>query len=86
MLGGLFLGLLGFAWIVGFAGSGNRGIYTMYVNQMALIFNLAIVSGAVWKYMSGCVLLIFGLPFNWVAGASLYSKLLPMPVQGKLSF
>lgn len=58
----------------------------MYVNQMAPIFNLAIVSGAVWKYMSGCVLLIFGLPLNWVAGASLYSKLLPMPVQGKLSF
>jgi ceroid-lipofuscinosis MFS transporter 7 len=40
------------------------------------------VSGAVWKFVLGCIPLIFGLPLNLVAGASLYSKLLPMPVQG----
>jgi ceroid-lipofuscinosis MFS transporter 7 len=40
------------------------------------------VSGVEWKFVLGCVPLIFGLPLNLVAGASLYSKLLPMPVQG----
>ena len=43
---------------------------------------MVLVSGAVWKFVLGCIPLIFGLPLNLVAGASLYSKLLPMPVQG----
>ena len=35
-----------------------------------------------WRFVFGSIPIIFGLPFFFVAGASLYSKLLPMQVQG----
>ena len=35
-----------------------------------------------WKFIIGSAPIIFGLPFFFVTGASLYSKFLPMKVQG----
>ena len=36
--------------------------------------------------MGGAGPIIFGLPFFLVTGASLYSKMLPMQVQGEVPF
>ena len=41
-------------------------------------------TGLLWKFIIGSVPIIFGLPFIFVTGASLYSKLLPMQVQGEI--
>ena len=42
--------------------------------------------GLLWKFMGGAGPIIFGLPFFLVTGASLYSKMLPMQVQGEVLF
>lgn len=39
--------------------------------------------GMLWKFVFGGVPILFGLPFIFVTGASLYSKLLHMQVQGE---
>ena len=65
-----------------------RRNYDFGFHALLLVFcalGVVLVSGVEWKFVLGCVPLIFGLPLNLVAGASLYSKLLPMPVQGNAS-
>ena len=82
LLVGLTLSIFGYAWMLGWLGSGSRG--EKHTSQLKLTVSYSIdIPDLLVKFICGAVPIIFALPFFFVAGASLYSKLLPMQVQGK---
>ena len=54
-------------------GTDNRSSLTSYAETQ----------GMLWKFLCGAIPGIFGLPLFMVTGASLYSKMIPMHIQGK---
>ncbi|XP_019851479.1 PREDICTED: uncharacterized protein LOC105312602 [Amphimedon queenslandica] len=55
-------------WILGFFGRGHTSSSNVSLNVFEFTFSFGLIATA--------------LPFSWVVGASLYSKLLPMDIQG----
>lgn len=88
ILFGLGLELFGYAWLLGTIGNASYGILccTTHACMQRVTMPCDSCIGTpwvLWRFIVGIVPILFGLPFFVVTGAALYSKFLPMKIQGK---